>query len=198
MVIEKIQKNTIYLSNDEKIPVSPFIIYSYDLSVGKNIEEEYFDILTDSAYEKAVFLLGFKERTKKDLFLKLRETYPNVDAINLAIDKLEENGLVSDKNYAILYIKSKPYGRNRIVATLMYKGIDKEIIDQAYEEINEEYIEEFSSIDEEKLNNLIKSNLKKSDRKLIESLMRKGFNYNDIIDILRTYKENVETYEMNF
>ena len=113
MIIEKIQKNKIYLSTEEILDISPLIKQRYNLKVNENIESLYDDISYEASIEKGIFLLSLKDRTKKELFLKLKEKYRNMRMVEKAVLKLEELGYINDFNYATLYIKSKKYGKKK-------------------------------------------------------------------------------------
>ena len=114
MIIEKIQKNKIYLSTEEILDISPLIKQRYNLKVNENIESLYDDISYEASIEKGIFLLSLKDRTKKELFLKLKEKYRNMRMVEKAVLKLEELGYINDFNYATLYIKSKKYGKKKV------------------------------------------------------------------------------------
>ena len=112
MIIEKIQKNKIYLSTEEILDISPLIKQRYNLKVNENIESLYDDISYEASIEKGIFLLSLKDRTKKELFLKLKEKYRNMRMVEKAVLKLEDLGYINDFNYATLYIKSKHFSLN--------------------------------------------------------------------------------------
>ena len=77
MIIEKIQKNKLYLSTDEIMDVSPLIRQKYSLKVNDNIESLYDEISYEASLEKGIFIISLKDRTKKELQTKLNEKYFN-------------------------------------------------------------------------------------------------------------------------
>ena len=77
MIIEKIQKNKLYLSTGEIMDVSPLIRQKYSLKVNDNIEGLYDEISYEASLEKGIFLLSLRDRTKKELQQKLNEKYRN-------------------------------------------------------------------------------------------------------------------------
>ena len=197
MIIEKIQKNKIYLSTEEILDISPLIRQKYNLKVNENIESLYDDISYESSIEKGIFLLSLKDRTKKELFLKLKEKYKNIKMIEKAILKLEELGYINDFNYATLYIKSKKYGKKRVVYSLLQKGLSKEIIEDAfiYVEKNERE-DDIKSFEEEKLEKLILKNFKKDEKKLIQYLIRQGFELNEILRKMKEFNKNSRFFDL--
>ena len=158
MKIKKIYRNKIYLDTEEIMDISPFIRQKYDLKVNDDIERLYDDISYEASLEKGIFLISLKDRTKKEVRLKLEEKYWNKSAVLHAIEKLEEFGYLNDLNYAVSYIESRSYGKNRISYNLFQKGIDKRTIEQAYLTLDEEKEED---IEEAKLEKLLEKNSKK-------------------------------------
>jgi recX family len=186
MIIEKIQKNKLYLSNEEIIDISPSIKQRYGLKVGDDIESLYDDISYEASLEKAIFLLSLKDRTKKEIQMKLNEKYRNAKMVDKAVLKLIELGYIDDLNYAISYINSRKYGKQRITYNLLQKGLNKEKIEEAYSTIQEETEKD---IEEEKLKKVILKNIKKDEKKLVQYLVRQGFELDNIFRKLREYKE---------
>ena len=200
MKINKIYRNKIYLDNDEIMDISPLIRQKYNLKVNDDIERFYDEISYEASFEKGIFLISLKDRTKKELRLKLEKKYLNKPAILKAIEKLEEFGYLNDLNYAISYIESRTYGKNRIFYNLFQKGIDRGIVEKAYLALDEEKEE---NIDDTKLEKLIEKNSKKinvsnkrdekkmkEEQKLIQYLARQGFSLDKIFKKLKKYKEN--------
>ena len=202
MKINKIYRNKIYLDNEEIMDISPLIRQKYDLKVNDNIERFYDEISYEASLEKGIFLISLKDRTKKEIRLKLEEKFRNKSAILQAIEKLEELGYLNDLNYAISYIEGRTYGKNRISYNLFQKGIDKVTVEKAYLTLDEEKEE---NVDDTKLEKLIEKNSKKininnereekkvkEEQKFIQYLARQGFSLDKIFKKLKEYKENYE------
>ena len=200
MKINKIYRNKIYLDTEEIMDISPLIRQKYDLKVNDSIERFYDEISYEASLEKGIFLISLKDRTKKEVRLKLEEKFWNKDAVLKAIEKLEELGYLNDLNYAISYIESKTYGKNRISYNLFQKGIDRSTVEKAYLTLDEGKEE---NIDDVKLEKLIDKNSRKinssnsrdekklkEEQKLIQYLARQGFSLDKIFKKLKEYKEN--------
>ena len=200
MKINKIYRNKIYLDTEEIMDISPLIRQKYDLKVNDSIERFYDEISYEASLEKGIFLISLKDRTKKEVRLKLEEKFRNKSAILQAIEKLEELGYLNDLNYAISYIESKTYGKNRISYNLFQKGIDRSTVEKAYLTLDEGKEE---NIDDVKLEKLIDKNSRKinssnsrdekklkEEQKLIQYLARQGFSLDKIFKKLKEYKEN--------
>ncbi len=187
MIIEKIQKNKLYLSNQEIMEVTPLIRQKYNLKVNSDIKSLYDEISYEASLEKGIFLISFKDRTRKEIEIKLNEKYRNRKMVEKAVEKLSELGYINDLDYAVSYIVGKKYGRERITYDLLQKGIKKDTIEEAYFIVEEEYEE---NTEERKLEKAIERNQGKEKNKLIQYLVRQGFSLNKIFSKIREYEEN--------
>ena len=173
MIIEQIKKNKLYLSTGEIIDISPLIRIRYNLKIGDNINEYYNEIIYDAAVEKGIFLLSLRDRTKKEITLKLKEKYKNIQMIQKAVEKLEDLNYIDDFNYALTYIKNKKYGKQKINFELYQKGINKEIIENAYNYLDEEENNGEKSIEIKKLEIAIKKYTNKDIRIILAKIKAK-------------------------
>lgn len=189
-----------YLDTGEIMDISPLIRQRYDLKANDNIERFYDEISYEASLEKGIFLISLKDRTKKELQLKLKEKYQNKAAVLRATEKLEELGYLNDLNYAMSYIESKTYGKNRVSYNLFQKGVRKDIVEKAYLALDEENEENVEDVKLEKLiekkgkkvniNNERDEKKIKEEQKLIQYLARQGFSLDKIFKKLKEYKEN--------
>ena len=189
-----------YLDTGEIMDISSLIRQRYDLKANDNIERFYDEISYEASLEKGIFLISLKDRTKKELQLKLEEKYQNKAAVLRAIEKLEELGYLNDLNYAMSYIESKTYGKNRVSYNLFQKGVRKDIVEKAYLALDEEKEENVEDVKLEKLiekkgkkvniNNERDEKKIKEEQKLIQYLARQGFSLDKIFKKLKEYKEN--------
>lgn len=206
-IIKKIQRNKLYLDNEEIMDVSPLIRQKYNLKVNDNIESLYDDISYEASLEKGIFIISLKDRTKKELQTKLNEKYFNTKMVQKAVQKLEELGYINDLDYTISYINNRKYGKNRISYNLFQKGINRETIDKAYNIIEEEMEK---NIEDRKLEKAILKHRKKllvndkekdtslegkmkrlkEEQKVIQSLARQGFEIEKIFSKLKEFKES--------
>lgn len=189
-----------YLDTGEIMDISPLIRQRYDLKANDNIERFYDEISYEASLEKGIFLISLKDRTKKELQLKLEEKYQNKAAVLRATEKLEELGYLNDLNYAMSYIESKTYGKNRVSYNLFQKGVRKDIVEKAYLALDEEKEENVEDVKLEKMiekkgkkvniNNERDEKKIKEEQKLIQYLARQGFSLDKIFKKLKEYKEN--------
>ncbi|MBQ8166864.1 MAG: regulatory protein RecX [Lachnospiraceae bacterium] len=134
-----------------------------------------------SAFDKAVNLLAFKDRTTQEIIQKLKEKGYSDDDIEETVDKLSYYGYLNDQNYTISYIKdnASKKGKKLITNELSKKGVDKSVIDFACEEVE---IDELSSIDYIISHRFSDANFKdeKTYRRIVNYFFRSVFTYYNI------------------
>lgn len=132
--------------------------------------------------ETALWYLGRRDRSEKELEGKLVFRGYNEEGIKEAISKLKDLGLLDDLNFAKNYIRSsmcgKAKGKKRIVFELKRKGVGDGDIEQAiccmWPEDEEEIVMREAKRALEKYRNQLRE---KKYQKSIAYLMRRGFPY---------------------
>ena len=104
--------------------------------------------------------------------------------VPLVFARLEERGYIDDYRFAKLWIENRNVSKGtsikKLRLELMQKGIDGKIIDQVFDETNRNDNDELAKI-------IAKKRHKYPDeQKLIQYLLRAGFNYSDVLDALST------------
>lgn len=171
-----------------KIDKETFILSPFKEGV-EITDEELFELKNNSenkrAKERAMYLLGLKNYSKKELIRKIA-LENTMDASVLAAEKMEELGLINDRNYAELYAsdlaKIKKYGKQRIKTELYRKGIDKYIIEEVLEEYETDTDNIINAIDR-------KYDGWREDRKIktraVAFLQRRGYSFDEINRAMR-------------
>ena len=153
---------------------------------GTEITQEEWESLTDSIYykkavDKCYDLLSRRDHSVKELKTKLLRTVDEKNA-DKAIEKMLELGYLDDEKYARNLVKylaqTRNMSKNHIKQEMFKRGIPNEIINSVMEDY------EFDNVScvvdlilttyRNKLNN------EDGNKKVIASLMRKGFSYSDI------------------
>lgn len=182
MKISKILRNKVTFENGTEIPVTLDLIYEFGLKEGVEIsDEEYKNLMEESAYQKALSILARQERSEKGLVMKLREYFRDGLLVEKTAKRVKDNGYLNDSEYAVSFLSGKNYSRKQALYELIKKGISKKEAESAVEN---------SEIDESKiLEKYVKKMAGKDERKIIESLMRKGFEYEDIKMAIKESRE---------
>ena len=136
-VKEKKKSVSISFSNGEKVSLSPDAFVEFLLYEGKKVEpEEMKKILAyaeeDDYYVYALRLLAKEIYTSYILRGKLINKGADPKVAQRVVDRLTEDGLVNDEEYAKIYVNDiaefRLYGKNRTLAKLKEKGISEEIL----------------------------------------------------------------------
>lgn len=126
--------------------------------------------------EYSLKLITIKDRTKKEIYEKLKQKGYDESTITQEISFLEEYGYINDSNYAQKFINDcvniKKWGEKRIYSELIKKGINREIIDDLLNVDNEEEI--LMSEFKKRFKNSDLSNINER-RRIFGFFMRRGF-----------------------
>ena len=89
-------------------------------------------------------MLKFRQRSRKEIYDRLKKKKFDEEIINETISFLKNKGFIDDQLFAKAWIESrikKPLGLRKIRQELNLKGIDKQIIDSQIGEIKEKYLQ---------------------------------------------------------
>lgn len=175
-----------------------FTLYKGELS-RYHIEEE--SVMEDEVYGilqklvikraklRAMHLLTDMGRTESQLRTKLKQGGYTEEAAEAAIQYVKSFGYINDAEYTRSFIDSRKEKKSKkeLYAALIQKGVSPEIIEQVFEETD--YGEEDSRQAIEAL--MRKRNYHpetadaKEKQKMMGYLMRKGFSYQDVRNVLQ-------------
>lgn len=180
-----------------KIDTETFLVSKF--SVGSQIDDQQLKELIESsnikrAKEKALWLISYRDHSKKELESKVRNC-SDKDSAKKAVEKLESVGLVDDekfaRNYAQQLLFVKHYSKKGAKYKLIEKGIDRDLADSVLEKIDFDSQEHIKIIIEHKYHNLSDE---KTRRRAVSALQRKGYSWSDIKAVIDEFIEE-EYYE---
>ena len=189
----KLRKSLIalYLDGEEafKVDKETFILSPFKEG-GEITDEQLFDLIKTSDYkrakERAMYLLGLKNYSKRQLIQKLSEITNRELATEVA-DKMESLGFLNDRNYAQMLTRDlvniKKFGIQRIKSELFRKGIEKEIIDEVLCDLEVPNDENIRSILERKYPIWQEDEAVK--RRAFAFLQRRGYSYSQIKNAMK-------------
>ncbi len=137
-VADTAEKYTLSLSDARKVGLYRYVEYPEELPA--EADEEMLTFLSQkmSCIRYASYLLGFGDKSKKALSLKLKTKGYERDVCEAAIAVLESNGLVDDDRLCDAKVKSlaegKLYGPRRIKSELIAKGFSSSQAENALDE----------------------------------------------------------------
>ena len=127
----------------------------------------------------------YQERCHKEIEQKMREYNLIPEAKEMLLLSLMKDNFLNEERFAKSYARGKfrikSWGKQRIIRELKFRDISAYNIKTALKEINEEeYIATVYRITENRNEVISEPNIYKRKKKLIDFLMRKGFE-NDLI-----------------
>jgi len=154
----------------------------------KIVQELMMDEKVVKAYQSCIRKLTLKDRTRREMYDYLtQETELPIKQVNELIEMLEKRGYVDDVRYvnsAVMNLRSLLQGRNKIVRSLLQKGIPFEMIDKAMRDDGDEHEINIALRWAEKIQPTIKDkSLKFKRQQMAQRLLAQGFE-KDIVDVV--------------
>lgn len=191
--------SALYIDGEFAMKLDTETLLAHRFDVGCEITDEalhacVLDSDRKRCKDKAMWLISFRDHSRKELLDKLRKDYPG-DVAEAAVDRMEELGLVSDERYARRYtadlINLKHLSERGIRQKLREKGIDRDLIDLILEETEVDEDEQIRTIIEKKYAGKLGD--EKIRRRAAAALRRLGFGYSSIKSVLAEYTD-IEEY----
>lgn len=200
----KANKIHIYVDEEYRATVDSDYWYSEKYRNYKEINDEELTELLDAvsfrrAYNKGLDLLSRRPHGTKELIKKLCEKGHKKESAEKACDRLLELGLLNDEEFARILANElyerKGYGVKRIKQELAFRGIDREIAENAIESLDIDTQTRIILVIEKKYKGKI--NDEKGRKRAIDGLLRLGYSYSDIKSALNSIEEfdEDEVYE---
>ncbi len=155
----------------------------------------------ETAKKRAMYLLGGKDYSKKELMDKLLKNYSRENC-EKAVAQMEEYGYLDDERYAKKlarqYIEVRKYGKSRAKMMMIQKGLGSALADEALEQYtSNDMIDEIVSIIEKKYyDRLFEEGLegRKEMQKVMAALARRGYGYEDIKSAVAIVRDGAEDF----
>ncbi len=161
------------------------------IRVGQELSEEQLEELQERsnlnrAYEKSLYLLEYRPHSRQELLTKLLREYPP-DAANHAVDRVDELGLIDDRQYARdlaeEFLNRKGYGLRRAQMELTRRGIDRDLATQVLEEIETDPQEQLMALITKKYKPIPTD--RKGVEKVIAAMVRRGYEFSQVRSALQ-------------
>lgn len=187
--------SALYLDGEYVMNLDTRTLIENRFDVGKDIDDEdLHEIIRLSnerrAKEKALWLISYRDHSKKELADKIKRTCDEESA-DKAVERMEELGLVNDESYALHYaqklIFTKHMSKNAVVYELARKGIDKELASEILDEIEVDSSEQIRIIIDKKYKNISDEKIR---RRAVAALQRLGYRWDEIKGVIEEYAED--------
>lgn len=183
----------LYIDGEYAVSVDTVTFMSSQYKMGSEItDEQLYDLIQSSnvnrAKEKALYLIEYRPRSKKEIEDKLIPLYGE-DAAEQALERLEELGLIDDESFARRYaeqlFENKHFSSSRVYYELLKKGIDKTLIDDIIEETEPDPCDQINAVISKKYARCLDD--EKGRQRAINGLRAMGFSWSDIRDCIDSY-----------
>ncbi len=187
---ERKMLSSVFVDGEFWAKIDNEILAQNKIKVGSQLDEAQLEQLKyDSEYkrakEKSLYVLSFRDHSKRDLFNKLKRDYSPTVAQDAAA-RMEELGLVNDESFARKYarelILNKHFSRRRAELELTQKGISKEAICDALDAVDYDPIEQIKLLVEKKYK--LAASDEKVKKRAIAFLQRYGYSWDEIRQVL--------------
>ena len=207
MRIEEVKKSErkkgrflVRLENGDILRVTEEELLKFGLRAGMELEGETLEavkasVKKSSAKAAAANMIGSRALSKKELTKRLIQKGNDEDDAQAAVDWLEDIGAVDDAGYAAALVRhygGKGYGPARVKEELRRRGVDRELWDEALEEMPEA-----AEILDQLIQKKCKGNLSdpREKKRVSDALMRRGFGWGDVKAAMGRYAEMMEDGE---
>lgn len=148
----------------------------------------------NNTFDKLTRFCLFRERCISEVTQKMYELKVREEDKEGLINKLISEGYVNEDRYLQAFIHSKIYlkkwGKKKIESELMLKKFDRKLIQQKFQEVDDEvYIGNLSSTAEKKWATLYKKSLPDRKNALIRYMLSKGYE----MDLVRDWMKTIPT-----
>jgi regulatory protein len=146
ITVQKKNKRRINVFIDNQYAFSVNSTLVPDIKTGDQISEDRINQLkradeADKAYNRALYFLKFRPRSRAEIARNLKEKQFSPEAITNTITRLETNGLIDDLAFARLFVENRrnfsPKGVYALRYELRAKGISEKIIETVLDDYDE-------------------------------------------------------------
>ncbi len=177
---------SVYLDNVYAFSLSDLELSGSELRIGRELTPDEVNgwqgqSSASSAYNLALRFLGHRPRSRREVVNHLTNKGYRAEIIEPVIARLTEHGLVDDAAFAASWIASRqatrPRSRYVLEQELFQKGLDRQTVTDALDELGEEAQEQML---EDIINRRRKLSQYQDNTRLMQYLSRQGFTYDQI------------------
>ena len=198
---DKLHLTKISLSNGEEVLIDNDVVSEHFLKKGDSLTEEKLDALVfQSQYQRAksraVWYLDRKDRTANELYKKLCQAGFDQKASAQVIARLQEVGLIDDRRFAENYrdrLLRDNVSKREMLNKLFQKGVPYDLAKEVLSDLEVSEEEQIKALIDKKYRT--KLTAENGAEKVFAALVRKGFSYGAVRQVLKNYTEIEDFYE---
>jgi len=206
LVVQKRNPNRVNIYIDGEYAFGVARIVAAWLKVGAELEEKKIEQLQaedakERALQQALLFLSYRARSESEIRQNLIKNEIPESVIDLTLEKLRQDGLANDNEFAQTWVENRstfrPRSRRMLAMELRQKGLDDESMQSALKNVDDEPLAyEAAKKRAPRFKDLEWSEFRK---KLSEFLARRGFPYAVIAPVVtRIWNETHKQEQTNF
>ena len=174
------------------------------LKVGQELSEDKIASLQaedgrERAYQQAMLFLSYRARSESEIRQNLSKHEIPQDVIEQTLERLRENQLADDNQFARAWVENRntfrPRSRRALQMELRQKGLSDEASQSALEGLDEEALAYEAGL--KKARRLQSEEWSEFRKKLSEHLARRGFPYSVIASVVSRIWKETHTEQQN-
>ena len=189
------ERVNVYIDDEYAFSINMELVYKFGLKVNEEVNKEKLIEISKSenlskCKESALRTIERSYKTEKEIRDKLLSKEFDIETVDSTIDFLIEYGFIDDSKFVSMYIKDRirTQGRNKIRYSLISKGVNKLLIEEAFSELDrDDEIERATILCEKKYLNISKREDDdfKIKNKLTRYLLGRGYDYDIAKEVIR-------------
>ncbi len=184
LAVQKRNPNRVNIHLDGEYAFGVARIVAAWLRVGLELDEKKIEQLQvedarERAFQQAMLFLSYRARSESEIRQNLRKHEIPESVIDLTLDRLRQNGLANDNEFAQAWVENRstfrPRSRRMLALELRQKGLDEDAMQSALKNVDDEPLAyEAAQKRAVRFKDLEWSEFRK---KLSDFLARRGFSY---------------------
>jgi len=206
LVVQKRNPNRVNIHLDGEYAFGVARIVAAWLRVGAELDEKKIEQLQaedarERAFQQAMLFLSYRARSESEIRQNLRKHEIPELVIDLTLDRLRQDGLANDNEFAQAWVENRstfrPRSRRMLAMELRQKGLDDESMHSALKNVDDEPLAyEAAKKRATRFKDLEWSEFRK---KLSDFLARRGFPYSVVAPVVtRIWNETHKQEQHNF
>ena len=205
LVAQKRNPNRVNIYLDGEYAFSLARIVAAWLRVGQELEDEKIKGLQaedgrERAIQQALLFLSYRSRSESEIRQNLRKHEIPEDVIEHTLQRLRQDGLANDDQFAQAWVENRsafrPRSRRMMAVELRQKGLDSEAVSSALENVDDEALAYEAA--QKKVSRLKYLGWLDFRKKLSEFLARRGFSYSVISPTVTRIWNELHTDEHHY
>ncbi|CUO96184.1 recombination regulator RecX [Clostridium baratii] len=189
------ERVNVYIDDEYAFSINMELVYKFGLKVNEEVNKEKLIEISNSenlskCKESALRTIERSYKTEKEIRDKLLAKEFDIETVDSTINFLIEYGFIDDSKFVSMYIKDRirTQGRNKIRYSLISKGVNKLLIEEAFSTLDrDDEMERAIILCEKKYLNISKREDDdfKIKNKLTRYLLGRGYDYDIAKEVIR-------------